>query len=371
MATHIAQNWETLVELEAVDFEGLYARAICQLASNVAFRQAEEQGKTLTGDDEPEISNAKEIFSEIRQGDLPLWWPKSMPRVTAFMTAYQKGSPIKLPSQRVSPDGRSCGLNTFMDGTMNALNFLGESFQGRIEIRFEESASRQLLTGWRGEVSVGVAGEEDDFKGSGMVSDREKWAWRQVKEIVGDMREMFQGSAAVLHASAAVTNAARGFNIPPYEQEEDDQPLWMQMLTNAVGIASAGDGGSPGQVAQQALSQKGPARRRPALIAQNDMAGPPRPDGRWSQGDVVQEEEGDFDGLNAYEDDLVEEEDLLDEDTDYEEEEYDDELEGDPVMEMSLQELQEKLAARIDKEKAAGNGAAVKQLGMGLVGKVL
>lgn len=379
-----ARTWESIIEVIRDRLEDAYENAIVSLAVQQAS-EAQTRGENVEGT--PTYDNMRETFARVLANDSPEWWPASLDRLTVQLHAIDENeAPEILPARPFHPTGNDLGRSQYHALLGNMLRGVGTPFNGIIRVELARARDRTQLGSFRGPVQVGSVKQLQQ-------SDREQemsFLIDHMHKINTDYRLMFQQSAAVIHAGAAMVNASRGVNpgapwMADGQQPEDSgMPQWMSLGLEALGYAF---GDKSPQAPQQQRPQgmyaqpqlQGPQYGQPQLPGPVDLVGAPPPnqplESPNTSWEAVEEQEsyGDYDGMPIQETALLDEEEWdEEEDEEYDNGEYEDEEEeeGAPITlnGLSPEEVQRLVGAWIDTQP---DKKLVKKMGMGLVPKIM
>lgn len=334
MGTPSARNWKSLIDLEELELDSRYHRAICTLAAIQANEEPRE------GADAPDISEPDEVIAAVTNGQSPSWWPGRIDRLSVTVKVKPEGStPENLGPHPLDPNREDLGLGTFTGVLRGLLEMAGTPFQGDIQIRLQRKSDKSTLGGWKGEIYVGEKERKGKKKGGSdgddFMLDRLEYLEEKAEKQDEAMLRMFQNAGNVIHASASAINAMRGANVaPPWMQGAggEEEPFWMGLVRGATDmvIKAQLEDQSPAQAAGQLLRQPvRPQQHRMQGHPQHQLTGPAPQEPELGYNEYL--EEGDFDGYRASERDLLE--DGFDDEDEYydDDEDFDDEEEEDPL----------------------------------------
>jgi len=420
MSTITGRNWSAIVDNEKFDFEALYDRAIIRLAAlqaNEKIDNLEAEDEEIPEDLRPSFEDPEDVLHMVTEGQPPQWWPNVLGRINVKLVIRPHGeTPEPLSPHPIDPNQRDLGRTEFGNLMRNMLEEAGTPFDGQLQIKLTRKKDKANLGGWRGEVYVGEKQKKGKDGGDRRSEEKDEMfelMLAQFEKSQEAQQRMFGNASNVIHASASAINAMRGANAPPPWMRGEDggegMPMWMFMAKEAMGMVAAsgvlnGQPQTPAQVGMNVMQH--PVQNPGALggygqpqIPQHghpQLPGPTQNDmgyGAYQN----HAEPGDFDGVYAHDDDLIddgfeddedpyEEEDefYYDEDDDDEEEEEEEAPRrsrrsrrargsggsgGNPLDGMSPAELQAALGEYIDKNQ--DKKAELKTLGMNLASKFL
>lgn len=424
MSVITGRNWASIVDNERVDFESLYEKSILRLAAlqaNEKIDELETNGEEIPATMRPSLEDPTEVLHMVSEGQAPAWWPEQLGRMAIKLTIRPNGeTPEHLSPHPIDPNQRDLGRTEFSNLMRNMLEEAGNPFEGELQIKITRKKDKANLGGWRGEVYVGEKqkkGKDGKDKGGEEKDEMFELMLSQLEKSHEAQQRMFGNASNVIHASASAINAMRGANAPPpwmRGEEGEGMPMWMFMAQEAMKMVTAsgvlsGQPQSPAQVGMNVMQH--PVQNPGALGGYGNQHGygPPQlpgPTQDLGYGAYQNHAEpGDFDGVYAHDDDLIddgfedeenpyededefyyddEDEDESDEDDDEEEEEepprrsrnrsrsrkeQSSARSGNPLDGMTPAELQRALGEYIDKNQ--DKKAELKNLGMSLASKIL
>lgn len=402
-----ARTWSAVVENDNVGLEGIYEQAILNLATlqaNETIGELEDIGEEIGQEMRPIITDPGETIHLALEGQKPTWWPQILNRLHLKLVIRPEGSTAEhLSPHPIDPNGTDLGKTQFLNIMKNLLEAAGTPFEGNIQLQIFRIRGKVFIGGWRANVYVGEKLKKGKGKNSNGGGERDEMFDLMLEEhrrSTDAMHRMFGNASNVIHASGAAINAMRGANpTPPWMQngEGEEMPMWLHLAKSAMEMVAAANMGQPGAVAQAGAQVMNHPVQRPGALGA--YGGQPPPHQRQLPGPTAQDnlgynqymqDNGEYDGYYAAEDDIIDD-DFEDDDFEeeeggyYEEEENDEEWEeeeeeptprrgrrgrsGNPLDGLSPSELQAHLDAYIDANP--DKKAELKQLGMGLAGKLL
>ncbi len=418
-----ARSWHAVVEHEGTGFDQVFENALINLATLQANEHLDEleakleEGEEIPEEMRPAIEDPDEVIHMVVEGQKPAWWPRILDRLQIKITIRPNGTtPDPLTPHPLDPNNRDLGRTHFNNILKSLLESAGTPFEGSIQIQITRIKGKAFLNGWRGEIYVGEKLKKKRGRDAGEDAKDEMFDLMQEehRRAQDAMHRMFGNASNVIHASGAALNAARGVNAPPpwMQGEEGDMPMWMMLANTAMQmVVGAGmQGQNPGQGAMQAGMQamQHPVQRPGAIggYQQPQLPGPGMQNqlgyNQYMQGQMAPAQDGEYDGFDAHEDDLVDDgfddedyfehgdedpneyyydEDEEDEENEDEEDEEDEEEDerprrrrrgrssGNPLDGMSPADIQAALGDYIDKNQ--DKKAELQQLGMGLASKLM
>jgi len=408
-----ARSWSALLEFDEIDIEGLYEQVLCNLA--MASYHDKLDAEPAPGFSEapkqeaPDISNPEEIYMSLGTENHPEWWPAQLERIDISVRVRPVHEQPNQFSNTFDPNAKDHGKGGFLSLVKSLCEAIGIPFEGNVELRVIRKRDRYFLGGWRAEVEVGIENyTRQSSRTQGVDDAMNERAMKHAADTQDAMMQMFQQSSNVISASAAALNAMRNANPPaPWmqQQESNEQPFWIDLAQQAMMIVGGsgmltGGNQQTGQVAGQLMNMpikrgNNPAFNHPMGGHQTQQGPPELPMYNNPQDDlgyqdyllVEDEPDGDYDGY------YVDEGDILDEDFYEEEENYDEPLfeenydsgggfqpqpppqprphsgpSNNPIAGMSPEEVSQYMNEWLDEGHDKNQ---VRQLGMGLVGKVM
>lgn len=362
-----ARNWESFIEHDEVNLERAYEKAILQICSEQAISE----------DLVPEIEDAEVTFKEAAAGRRPHWWPSKIHRILIVVKATPVGATVEsLGPSPIDPNGRDLGKKVFVNTLGHMLETMGASFEGALQIRLLRATDKQQVGGWRGEAFIGERrGKKKRGQDDGASSSAEEIEYlnEQISKRDAALLAAMNANTSGMHAASAVINATRGVNAaPPWMQGEGDStPMWAAMMQGIMGLVPGLMAGQPpSRAIRELMQQQVPSH--PMLEARQENVQSPQGRGQITE-DLGSDQflsEGDYDGYEVYDEDLVDDE-LGGNETEEEEEGeggVEDE-EDDPLAGKSPEEIIQILSAHIDKHPE--QKAALKSKGMALATKLL
>lgn len=350
-----AKTWNVLFDLPELRTDGHWCRTVFMLAlKRHAQHTAELDPEEAKKIGEPDASDPEETIGSVLNGNAPEWWPKDLGRLVIKVVATpDRANPDHFTAPPFSiSESPDLGLRIFKGHLIHFGSMLGTSWTGSWEIRVLAADTKEAVGGMTlHDIRIGDK-PRGAGHGAGYASPEAEY-WRDVADKHGDqMMKMYQGSASVIHASAAVIQATRGVNpLPPWMQDNGASPWWQSLAETAVKVAGSamlglpmdGMGEEVGKSMGKMIQQQG--ARTPGGITQAD----PRLQITDTQRTIIDpqgppQESGDYDGFIVQEDDQVDWDTGLEESQDEEEEEEtDDETDnkGESVDETDDEEAQD------------------------------
>jgi len=394
-----ARDWRTVIGLDNIDIDGVYNYAICKLAVS----RAEQEARTAEKEFEPpNISKSDDIVKDYDHNEPPDWWPASLGMMSINVRVRSEGhGPQDYPPQTFPPSAHDLGVSQMKKMLTHLCKSIGTPFTGHVRIDFVDAGSQEWISGWSGELEVGVLSDEKNKQDSGF-DKKFEWLFKKYEEKDRLMANMFAQSASVIQSAASFANALRGHNpTQPWANGAmgDDSPAWMRFLLEAAEIAGKtfSSGGQisgpqqmgspypgqypqmmppytqhvlPGPVAHHGHPVPGALQTVPQVPS--DLYGPPPEDGS-DFGDILDNSgvSGDYDGFGVTADEILEDD-----------EGYDEQVEEDAIFSMgnepedltqillkyNLDDVGEALSKYIDH---CPDRTAVKSMGMKIAKKVL
>jgi len=149
-----ARNWKAALGLPNADIHGVYSHAICKLAASKAEQEA------LTDEREfkrPNLSKASDIVKNYDPKKPPDWWPSGPIIMTIQVHSQAEGCEVQhFYPQLFPPSPHDLGVSQMTRILMHIGRTIGTPFTGHICIHFIDSDSQSWLTGWDGDLEVGV-----------------------------------------------------------------------------------------------------------------------------------------------------------------------------------------------------------------------
>lgn len=406
------KTWGAIVQSDKFSALESYKNAVVQLGAlqaSAKLDEMEQLKQEIPSGFRPNIAEPDKVFQAAMSTEKPIWWPRSMDRIEVKVTLRRNGeTPEHLSPHPVDPNHLDLGQAEFMSVIRSRLEAGGEEFEGQIQIKIIRRTDKGDLGGWRGEVYVGEKPRKEKKNRNDESTAREEMfdlMKEQFEKSNESQQRMFGNASNVIHASASAINAMRGANAPPpwmRGEGEDGTPMWMFMAQEAMKmVATSGVFGTPqtptaAQVGMNVMSH--PVQRPGALGGygqanpMHQLPGPVQQDLGYG-GYQNHAEPGDYDGVYAHDDDLVddgfEEEDPFEEEDEFlyeEDEDEDDDDEEDeppprrskgkgkqkktnPLAGMSPEEIQQALSEMIDQNPHRKD--EFRAMGMSLAQKIL
>lgn len=316
MANVRARNWDSLLRLDEISIDRIFAEGLCAHAA--------QQATADDPDVDVDIDDAMSVWRQACSGEPPDWWPGNLNRLAVRVSATPDDqNPVHWPEQSFHCNGKTLGHSRFVAALGRICRSIGTPFHGDLSIELVTSGEQQWVSGWRGHVEVDIASTTVATAPEGMdgqLPEAMRWVLGHADTVYAGQRQMFGQSASVIHASAAAISALRGANMaPPWMKDgepADDSPAWMKFAVEAFGIASKAlsEGQDAAQTVRQIATRPVPSSSRHAPAALQiagpvDMQGPPAHDYQWDQPQTDDATgfgpQGAYDGFVASESDAV------------------------------------------------------------------
>lgn len=220
MASTVYADWSMLLDSEQIGLAHRYYSMLIQAANNTFAKEHPEEPLPDLDDIDSIIAD----LSDTKKNGLPSWWPDPCPRINIKIKLTQGGVNYVYGPSIFEPRGSDTGFTTVKNIVNTLIKQAPVPFQGNLQIEFL-LLSGASIGGYNGNVRVGskklIEGEEDEA----WIGGENAYLRKRFRESSEANLAMFNSSAQVIQASAAVIASTKGVG----EKEGDDGTIWEKL----------------------------------------------------------------------------------------------------------------------------------------------